>query len=521
MFSPAESHGDTREDAKETEAGEREDAEDAREFFLRKRLPEGLTQLPMDRYLTAHEHIAAMPAYSIPAGAVVSLQAPAPAIAGQGWTALGPGDFGGRTRSLVIDPRNPATMYAGAVTGGVWKPQDGGETWTPLTDILPVLNIGALVMDPNDSNTLYAGTGESYTGFPGQGIFKTTNGGTTWALLPKSASIIYTNKLLMSAVNPGVIYAATSLGIYTSPDAGATWTLMSLNTSQAYFGCQDLALRTDTGKDYLYASCTGRNSSAAHAIWRNPDTAGSGTWTQVFTAAHMGRTSLAVAPSQPTTIYALAESVGGDPNYEAGLLAVYRSAASGDSGTWIATVTNADPNVMNTLLLTDARSVVNNFCTSGTALTYTTGQGGYDNVIAVDPLDPNRVWAGGIEVFRSDDGGANWGVASLWQATFGGNIFAHADRHVILFHPAYDGGANQTMFLGTDGGLFRTDNARAAVSTGKRAACYTDWVANNAVTGRRSTIPIRSRSSTTAWRIPGAAHTWPAPRTTLRLGAPT
>ena len=462
--------------------GEKEDAKGAKEFFLRTRLPEGETVIPIDRYLAARQHIANMPAYSIAKGAMVAANSSARAINGNNWTSLGPGDFGGRTRSLVIDPKNLQTMYAGAVTGGVWKTINGGQTWAPLTDLLPILNIGALVMDPNDSNTLYAGTGEWYQGWPGQGIFKTSDGGATWNQLPLTANSIftYTNKLIMSPNNPGRIYAATWEGILTSADSGATWTLTNLNLTQVYAGCQDLVIRTDTKTDYLYASCTGK-AGASYTIWRNPDAAGTGTWTQVYTAANMGRTSLAIAPSQQTTIYALAASYGGDPHYEDGLLAVYRSTSSGDPGSWTTQVSNADPNVMNTLQLTNSNSVVNAFCANGGALNYVDGQGDYDNVIAVDPVDPNRVWAGGIDVFRSDDGGVTWGVASLWQAPIGAPIFAHADRHVILFHPGYDGIANQTMFLGTDGGLFRTDNARAPVSSGSRAACYSDWVANNAV----------------------------------------
>lgn len=462
---------------------EKEDAKGAREFFLRSRLPEGETVIPIDRYLAARQHIANMPAYSIARGAMVDANSSARIVSGNNWASLGPGDFGGRTRSLVMDPNNPQTMYAGAVTGGVWKTVDGGQNWTPLTDLLPILNIGALAMDPNDSNTLYAGTGEWYQGWPGQGIFKTTDGGATWNQLPKTANGIftYTNKLVMSPNNPGRIYAAIWEGIYTSADSGATWTAMNLNLSQVYAGCQDLAIRTDTKTDYLYASCTGNAAGAGYTIWRNPDAAGTGTWTQVYTATNMGRTSLAIAASQQTTIYAMAASYGGDPHYEDGLLAVYRSTSSGDPGSWTTQVSNADPNVMNTLLLTNSNDVVGGFCANGGVFNYGIGQGDYDNVLAVDPADPNRVWAGGIDLFRSDDGGVTWGVASLWQAPIGTPIFAHADRHVILFHPGYDGSANQTMFLGTDGGLFRTDNARAPVSTGGRAACYNNWVANNGV----------------------------------------
>jgi len=95
-------------------------------------------------------------------------------------------------------------------------------------------------------------------------------------------------------------------------------------------------------------------------------------------------------------------------------------------------------------------------------------QGWYDNVIAVDPTDANVVWVGGIDVWRSDNGGVNWGVASYWW--FQGNgtppnngdpQLVHADNHVIVFHPNYNGTSNQTMIVGDDGGIYKTDNAKA------------------------------------------------------------
>ena len=96
------------------------------------------------------------------------------------------------------------------------------------------------------------------------------------------------------------------------------------------------------------------------------------------------------------------------------------------------------------------------------------GRGWYDNVIAVDPKDPERVWAGGVDLFRSDDGGRTWGLANYWWE---GNGFAHADQHALVFHPSYDGTRNQTLLVAGDGGVYRTDNARAPVARGDAAPC--------------------------------------------------
>ena len=105
-------------------------------------------------------------------------------------------------------------------------------------------------------------------------------------------------------------------------------------------------------------------------------------------------------------------------------------------------------------------------------------QGWYDNVIAVDPTNPDVVWAGGIDLFRSDDGGQNFGVASWWWLEPGTADYNHADQHAIVFHPDYDGTTNTTMFVGNDGGVHETTNALAAVSTSSGDVCNSSGMAN-------------------------------------------
>src|SRR5262249_45665287 len=146
--------------------------------------------------------------------------------------------------------------------------------------------------------------------------------------------------------------------------------------------------------------------------------------------------------------------------------AVYRSIDGG--ATWSARVRNTDPTKLNTVLLTNPLLAFYTECGFGTS--QYNNQGWYDNVIAVDPLDPNRVWVGGIDLFRSDDGGPNWGLASYWWASPDPR-YAHADQHAIVFHPGYNGSTNKTMFVGNDGGLFQAADARATTATGATAAC--------------------------------------------------
>ena len=186
----------------------------------------------------------------------------------------------------------------------------------------------------------------------------------------------------------------------------------------------------------------------------------------VFTTANMGRSTIALSPSNQSVIYAVAASTE-TGNFSAGLLGVYRSTSNGDPNSWEARVTNKDPNFLNTILFSNPLDAYLDVCSGGTRAYV--NQGGYDNIIAVDPLNSDVVWVGGIGMFRSDDGGKNWGLASTWYAS--PPQYAHEDQHLIVFHPGYNGADNQTLFFANDGGIYRTDNALAALATGDRAGC--------------------------------------------------
>ena len=121
------------------------------------------------------------------------------------------------------------------------------------------------------------------------------------------------------------------------------------------------------------------------------------------------------------------------------------------------------------MLLTNTSSAAARVCNPQGSTAMPATMGWYNNVIAVDPRDPNRVWAAGVDWFRSDDGGRNWGLASWANPSL--PSYSHVDQHAITFHPQYDGESNQVVLIGNDGGIFRTTNARAATSKGPTAAC--------------------------------------------------
>jgi len=107
------------------------------------------------------------------------------------WQSLGPGNVGGRTRALLIDPSNPAVMYAAAVAGGIWKTTNAGTSWAPLNDFLANIAVTSMAFDPSNSNTIYAGTGEGFfnaDGVRGAGIFKSNDAGAHWTRLAATIS---------------------------------------------------------------------------------------------------------------------------------------------------------------------------------------------------------------------------------------------------------------------------------------------------------------------------------------------
>lgn len=465
----------------------RDDPHGVQDFFRLKRAPVGKAFIPVDRYFEALRRMRVMRGHSLrvrdflPSREELAKRGISYAAADESlgaWSPLGPGNVGGRTRALIVDPRSPDTLYAGGVAGGVWKTTDGGRSWTALDDFGANLAVGSLAMDPSNPNIVYAGTGEGYfneDAVRGAGIFRTRDGGLTWERLASTdnPNFFYVNDIVVSRHDPRRVYAATRTGVWRSRDRGRSWSRVL--APAAYGGCLDLALRTDRKSDSLLASCGTRKGTAA--VWRNEAAERRGGWEEVLSEPGMGRTTLAIAPSDQDVVYALASTnLSGDLHW--GLLGVFRSDDGGR--TWSAQVRNTDPNKLNRLLLTNAWFALAE-CAGEEYLGYY-NQGWYDNAIAVDPVNPDRVWAGGIDLFRSDDAGRSWGLMSYWWGDTKG--YVHADQHLILFHPRYDGVANKTLFVANDGGLFTTRDALAAPVTSAAAVCtpeasQSEWTSLN------------------------------------------
>jgi photosystem II stability/assembly factor-like uncharacterized protein len=147
------------------------------------------------------------------------------------WIQRGPGNVGGRTRGLVVDPDDTThrTWYAGSASGGIWKTSDAGITWVNLTEDLPNLATSTITMAESNHNIIYAGTGEGFAGWgmvTGNGIFKSTDRGNTWEHISSTVSskdFQYVNKILIDPGDEDIVIAGTNRGIFKSTDGGQTW----------------------------------------------------------------------------------------------------------------------------------------------------------------------------------------------------------------------------------------------------------------------------------------------------------
>ena len=162
---------------------------------------------------------------------------PAAGLAPGGWQWIGPGNIGGRVRSIVIHPTEPNRMWAGSVSGGIWSSADAGATWAPVDDFMANLAVSTLALDPANPSVLYAGTGEGFynaDSIRGAGVFKSTDGGLTWPQLPATANPdwYYVNRLAIHPANSQIVLAATGSGLWRTTNGGAAWAPV-LATGQA------------------------------------------------------------------------------------------------------------------------------------------------------------------------------------------------------------------------------------------------------------------------------------------------
>lgn len=352
------------------------------------------------------------------------------------WTEAGPNNVGGRTRAFLIDKDNSSILYAGGVGGGLWKSTTRGTSWEKVTpsnqDNLPVVSICQ-----DNTGAIYIGTGEGVftpteagananqfgaPGFLGSGIWKSTDAGATWTKLsstnPTGSTSIWRNVSALAVNKEGNrIFAGNMQSVYYSDNGGTTWT-----TTNAFSGtaaCTEIKVATD---GTIFAATTSRVFRST----QNGDP-GSWQWKQITGATSSSRVSIGISPQDPNYVYVMASK-----SNDESLLGIWRSVNKGD--TWSQIAFSSPEN-----------SILAN-------------QGFWNNVIAVDPENKDRVFAAGLAVWEWNYLG-NWKQISSLSSEYNDGstnpFYVHADNHTITFDTKT---TPYTMYITNDGGVFRSTN---------------------------------------------------------------
>jgi sortilin (neurotensin receptor 3) len=358
-----------------------------------------------------------------------------------GWQLIGPSNIGGRVVDLVVDPSHADTIYIAASGGGIWKSTDAGATFTPAWPSSYVQNMGAIARGPD--GTLWVGTGEANPSgggltFTGDGVYKSSDGGQTW----QNVGLVNSAAIGRIVVNPQnanevwvaaagwISYSAGERGIYHTTNGGTTWQL-ALAAPNATTGGIDVALAPGN-PNRVYAALWDhkRNNGArtyggiGSGLFRSDNSGG--TWTRLqnivgpacsFDAAgtglaadaSLGRIGVAIAPSDASRVYVVSGTpYGPDKGY-------YISVNGGDS-----------------------------FVCGGQAYQTSSGYQWWFGRLWVDPANPNHLFNADVSLRESQTAGVAWAPVTG----------PHADQHGM----AWDPNVANRVYLGNDGGIYRSDN---------------------------------------------------------------
>lgn len=332
------------------------------------------------------------------------------------WTPVGPfshvntGSWSsgqGRVNFVYVDPTNSNTLYVGSPAGGIWRSTNNGAAWTPLSDELPQIGVSGIVVDHTNPNTIYIATGDkdgsdTYS----IGVLKSTDGGVTWNTtgLTFANTTTLAGDIIMNPTNPNMLWVATNVGLYRTVNGGTTWT----NEQAGDFAQGSIRVKPGDSNT-VYAVSDNR-------FYRSTD-AGD-TFTVITTGLPLssGRLLLDVTPANANYVYILSATAGG------AFQGIYKSINGGTSWT--------KP--------------------SGATDIFESNQSWYDLAFAVSDTNPEEIFTGCLNVWKSTSGGTFVTKVNNWNAPTAA-AYTHADVHFLRYY----GGK---LFAGTDGGVYVSNN---------------------------------------------------------------
>ncbi len=340
------------------------------------------------------------------------------------WLELGPKtrvDVGGyvgigRLNAIACHPTDTSIVYTGAPSGGLWKSTDGGRNWAVLTDHMPSLGVSSILIHPAKPNDILVGTGDRDHGDArGIGVIHSTDGGINWEMYNSGMGEITVGMMDRNEANPDFILAATNRGIFKTTDGGVSWARKSAD--EAAF--KDIKMKPGSSS-VAYATCVNNDIG----FYRSED-AGE-TWAKVSDTAGApvrGRLVIAVTAAAPNLVYL----VCGSAAYEGCFV-------SQDDG-------------KNFILQSDSPNILG----YGSDGSDDKSQAWYDLAIIADPLNAQVLHVGGINLWRSENGGKTWRITGHWTGSMSQEV--HADQHCFFYNPV-----NKRLYAGNDGGIYFTDN---------------------------------------------------------------
>ncbi len=361
-------------------------------------------------------------------------------------TGTGSHDFSGRSLAVGVSLTDTNTVLLGTAGGGVWKSTDGGLSWSPRSDNLGSLAISCFAQDPVNTNNWYAGTGEpsfNADAISGIGVLKSTDGGDSWFPLNLlSTALTHISGIIVHQANPQIVVVGNYFndtnpslnGIYRSTDGGTSWQgTGAVGTEYRPSGL----IAHPSNSDTMYAVLGRTVTPNQNGIWKSTNAGAS--WFLLANGAGSGlpnlqtqggKSSISISATNPSVMYGIFSNGINDSHELIGA----------DSGCYKST--NGGLHWFNANLPDQ----------SSGGLTFFNGQGYYDIYVAIHPGNSNIVYAGGIDLLRTTNGGTSWSNLTVGYTA---SRKVHPDQQAIAFNPLNP----NTLYAAGDGGVMKSFDA--------------------------------------------------------------